>query len=138
MTVICRNFIFTTETLEQIGFQNIMSYWQFVKRFGMIFSLKVEKCVKILTKNREFTNLDDTPTSWGSQWGLVVLPMFWPYMYTLQPCATNILVLLSVRLRPPFFQKNEKNRYDAVPYVLVTSVREKLAFFKHLVSFADT
>ena len=81
------------DTKKQIGYQKIRSHWLFVKRFGMILCVKVEKCVQSVTKNQQSANLEDTPTSRGSQWGLIVVPMFCPLKYPIQPCTAQIFAV---------------------------------------------
>ena len=109
----------------------------------MILGVKVEKCVKNVTKNQQIPILEDAPRSRGSHWGLVVLSMYWPLMYPIQPCATQIFSLAECVSPATIFRKKLKNRYDAgsgappleVPrsYVLATGAREKLAFLGNLV-----
>ena len=90
MAIMGRNFVFTGETLKQIGFQKIWSYRWFVKCFGMILAVKVKKCVKSVMKNPHLAKLEDTPSPRGRQLGLVKLMIFCPYMYSLYPCVTQI------------------------------------------------
>ena len=109
VTVICRNFIFTAETLKQIGFQKTRSHWLFVKRFGMSLGIEVEKFVKNVRENQQFSKLGDPPAPRGSQWGLVVIPMFCPSKCPIQPCTSQIFSLAEVASPGAIFRKSWKN-----------------------------
>ena len=89
MAFVYRNLVFVTERLELTGLQKISSDWLFVRHFYMILAIEVEKCIKSKTKNQAYTVLEHTPAPRGCQWGLVRLPMFWPYMYPVQSCIAS-------------------------------------------------
>ena len=85
VVIMGRNFSLTEDTLKQVGFKKIWSYRWFSKCFGMIFAVKVKKCVKSVMKNPHLAKLEDTPSPRRRQFGLVKLPIFCPYIYSHYP-----------------------------------------------------